>query len=167
MSSLCPGVTGNGLNAQLLLSEEQNASRSNADYSAVMADNDAIAKKNERIRQEEHEFNLKMGKLALQRSLEFQAQERKNREAKVAAGLKYQEELNVQLATTKDRKLREIQETMVMEERKMNMALFRQYPSIKIDTTPGPPSDKLKDLREREAAEPRGPEVKIGKFKMR
>ena len=68
---------------------------------------------------------------------------------------------------TKDRKLNDIQETMVKEERKMNMALFRRYPEIQADTNPGDPSDKLKALREKEKAEPRGPEVKIGKFKMR
>ena len=165
--SLIVFFIGNGLNAQLLSSEEQTLARSNSDYSAVMKDNDAIAKKNLKLRQDDHEFNLKMGQLALQRSLEFQAQERKNKEAKIAAGLKYQEELNAQLKMTKERKLKAIQETMVKEERKMNMALFRRYPSIKTDTTPGTPSDKLKALREREAAEPRGPEVKIGKFKMR
>ena len=46
---------------------------------------------------------------------------------KQKAGLKYQAELNAQLSMTKERKLTEIRETMVKEERKMNMALFRRF----------------------------------------
>ena len=157
---------GNGLNGQLLASDEAQKLRSNADYSAVMADNDAIAKKHEAQRRADHEFNLKMGQLALKRSLEFQAQERKNREDKIAANLKYQKELDEQVRLVKNRKLFEIQETMVEEERKMNMALFRRYPQIPADTNPGVPSDKLKALRKRQEDEPRGPEVKIPKFRM-
>ena len=157
---------GNGLNGQLLASDEAQKARSNADYGAVMADNDAIAKKHEAQRKADHEFNLKMGQLALKRSLEFQAQERKNREDRIAANLKYQKELDEQVHLVKNRKLHEIQETMIEEERKMNMALFRRYPQIPADTNPGAPSDKLKALRKREQDEPRGPEVKIGKFRM-
>lgn len=157
---------GNGLNGQLLASDEAQKLRSNADYGAVMADNDAIAKKHEAQRRADHEFNLKMGQLALKRSLEFQAQERKNREDKIAANLKYQKELDEQVHLVKNRKLFEIQETMVEEERKMNMALFRRYPQIPADTNPGVPSDKLKALRKRQEDEPRGPEVKIAKFRM-
>lgn len=125
---------GDGLNKQLLDSEEATKARMGKDFKYLFESNLATIKIHDAQRQKDHEFNLEMGRLALQRSIEFQKQEAKNRWLKKQAGLKYQEELNAQLSDLRQKSLNTLKETMVAEERKMNMALFRKYGSqIKLD----------------------------------
>jgi hypothetical protein len=125
---------GDGLNKQLLDSEEATKARMGKDFKYLFESNLQTIKIHDAQKQKDHEFNLEMGRLALQRSIEFQKQEAKNRWLKKQAGLTYQGELNSQLSELRQRSLNTLKETMVAEERKINMALFRKYGSqIKLD----------------------------------
>ena len=116
--------TENGLNKQLLGSEQANLARMGAKFKDLIKDWDAMNKIHADERRAEEVRIQKLGEYNLKKNADMNKEDEKKREQKRQGALKYQRELDFQLKLTQQRSLDALTKTMSDRELSMNRDLI-------------------------------------------